>query len=69
MSEPGAEPSHARVGASKRVRVSDVARSGLLKRDHRCARLPKLCEEDRWLISPTAAPRLRQADPAHTTYA
>ena len=69
MSQAGVEPSHPRVGASMRVRVSDVAHSGLLKRDHRCTRLPKLCEEDCWFTSPTAALRLRQADPAHTTYA
>jgi len=68
MSEAGAEPSHPRVGASKRVRVSDVARSGLLKWDRRCIGLPKLCEEDCWFTSPTGALRLRQADPAHTTY-
>lgn len=69
MSEVGAEPSYSPVDASKRVRVLDVGHSGLLKWDHRCTRLPKLCEEDCWFTSPTAALRLRQAYPAQTTYA
>ncbi len=48
MSAVRAESSYPRVGASKRVRVSDPVHGGLLKWDHRCTRLPKLCKEDRW---------------------